>query len=94
MVIKSRNLIVHELSSALSYQPPFQMGLVTFQYNRYYGYTFSAFSDEEIAALEDNEDQKTASNWNDVIKAMELTSYFYGVNKDYVFYIYFSDFGD
>ncbi len=61
--------------------------------NGYYGYTFSSLSSDDFENLT-VDDEKTIDNWNDVIKAMELTSYFYGVNKDYVFYIYFSDFGD
>lgn len=60
----------------------------------YYGYTFETFTDKEIAAIDDREDQFVANEWNYVVKALSLSSYFFGVNKDNIFYVYFSDFGN
>lgn len=60
----------------------------------YYGYTFEAFKDEYISSLESDDDKKLAFEWNVVVKAIAIDSYFYGVNKDNVFYLYFSDFGN
>ncbi len=60
----------------------------------YYGFTFESFTEKEIAAIDDNQDQFVANEWNYVIKAISMSSYFYGVNKDNVFYLYFSDFGN
>ncbi len=60
----------------------------------YYGYNFEAFTKEEIAALDDNQDQFVANEWNYVINAISMSSYFYGVNKDNIFYVYFSGFGN
>lgn len=60
----------------------------------YYGYHFTAFTNAEIAAFEERGDQFVATEWNYVMNAIGIESYFYGVNKDNVFYVYFSDFGN
>lgn len=60
----------------------------------YYGYTFVSFTKEEIAKFDEKEDQIIAAIWNYVIKELGIESYFYGVNKDNIFYLYFSDFGN
>lgn len=59
----------------------------------YYGYEFKSYSKADIAKLSDNNDQFYAAEWNYVVKNIGIESYFYGVNKDDVFYMYFSDFG-
>ena len=60
----------------------------------FYGYTFVSFTKEEIAKLDEKDDQFVATEWNYVIKELGIESYFYGVNKDNIFYMYFSDFGN
>ncbi len=61
--------------------------------NAYYGYTLKKFTEREIAKLDSNEDQFVAMEWNSVVEAIGVGSYFFGVNKDNVFYLYFSEFG-
>ncbi len=62
--------------------------------NGYCGYTFKSISALDIVEDLTEDDEKTIDNWNSVVKAIGLDSYFYGVNKDNVFYIYFSAFGN
>lgn len=59
----------------------------------YYGYTFKEFSDVYIKTL-GRDCAFYALEWNLICKAISLESFFYGVNKDCDFYIYFSSFGN
>ncbi len=61
--------------------------------NAYYGASFSAVTEEELEKLGDD-DKTTAEMWNEIVNALGMESYFFGVNKDDIFYVYFSDFGN
>ncbi len=59
----------------------------------WYGAGFSLITDEVLKTLPD-EDKKIAAKWNLVLSSLDMSSYFFGVNKDNIFYVYFSDFGN
>ena len=64
--------------------------------NAYCGATFKSVSDEKVTALSTSskEEAKLAVEWNVLVKTLNISSYFFGVNKDGVYYVYFSDFGN
>lgn len=59
----------------------------------YYGAEFSLITDKVLETLPE-EDKKIAAKWNLVLTSLDMSSYFFGVNKDNIFYVYFSDFGN
>ena len=60
----------------------------------YYGYTFKTYTEKEIAQFTQGKDSFYATEWNFVVEKIGISSYFYGVNKDNIFYFYFSEFGN
>ena len=58
----------------------------------YYGAEFTTITETQLQSLNED-DRKIAAKWNLVLEALGMNSYFFGVNKDDIFYVYFSDFG-
>lgn len=58
-----------------------------------YGAEFSEIKKEKIETL-NKSDKEVAEMWNLILGSLEMSSYFFGVNKDDIFYVYFSDFGN
>ena len=62
----------------------------------YCGASFETVSDEKVKAIGASSEieGRLALKWNIIVNTLSLSSYFYGVNKDGVLYVYFSDFGN
>lgn len=58
----------------------------------YYGYTFKAFTSDDVKNI--GGDIFYAMEWNAIFEALSLETFFYGVNKDNEYYLYFSSFGN
>ncbi len=63
-----------------------------FHDNAYYGYTFKAFTSDDTKDL--GGEIYYAMEWNAIFEALSLETFFYGVNKDNEYYLYFSSFGN
>lgn len=58
----------------------------------YYGYTFKSFTSDDVKSI--GGDIWYANEWNEILEALSLETFFYGVNKDNEYYLYFSSFGN
>ena len=67
-----------------------------FPSNAYTEASFRTISDDKVKAIgtKSEEEGKLALKWNIIVNTLGISSYFFGVNRDNVYYVYFSNFGN